>query len=77
MVKKSLLPEALIKATETVHKAEARKPSNPKVASKIVRTPKRPLAAKTALVEPPPIKPLDRTPQKRQKIELEASFRAD
>jgi hypothetical protein len=68
--KKSLLPEALIKATETVHKAEARKPSKPKAASKIVHAPKRPLAVKTSLVAPPPIKPLDRTPQKRQKIEL-------
>jgi hypothetical protein len=69
--KNSLLPEALIKATETVNRTEAKKPSKPKAASKIGRTPKHPLDVKTSLVASSPNKPLDRTPRKRQKIEPE------
>jgi hypothetical protein len=68
--KKSLLPEALIKATETINKTEARKPSTLKAPSKMARTPKHSIAAKASMVESPPIKPLDRTPGKRLKIEL-------
>jgi hypothetical protein len=68
--KKSLLPEELIKATETMNKPEARKPSKPKATSKIARTPKQPLAAKTSMATPPLVKPLDSPPGKQQKIEL-------
>jgi hypothetical protein len=68
--KKSLLPEALIKATETINKPEARRSSKPKAPSKMARTPKHPIAGKTSMVESPPIKPLDRAPRRQQKIEL-------
>jgi len=69
VTKKSLPAETAAKATGTGHRTEARKTSKPKAASKPAHTPKPPLAAKTSLVMPPPIKPLDRMPPKQHKTE--------
>jgi hypothetical protein len=67
--KKSLPAETAIEATGTEHRTEPRKILKAKAASKMAHTPKRPLAAKTSLIAPPPIKPLDRMPPKQQKTE--------
>jgi hypothetical protein len=71
VVKKGLLPDALIRATEAANKTETPRTAKSKAAARKSGNSKRPSAARAALAETSPINPIDKTTRKRQKIEPE------